>query len=325
LQAVPAPPRFTSQDWAQNLWTIPSSTILKNIQSHALWNSAWAVVITYMHSQGIIGTLNAMPHQLMATALGLLLVFRTNSAYDRFWEARKVWGAVVNTTRDVVRVSLIAIDDPYLRDRMVQLTMIFPFLLKQHLQNDPDLNEVKAFSTLTSEELSTLVLDANPPLRVCQRMGEVLALNYEDRDDITTFNYRTYLDNEITKLIDFLGMCERIKLTPVPLSYSRHTSRFLTLYMATLPFVLVNIAGNMTPFVVLGMCWGLFSIEEIGHYIEEPFDKKNAQLPLATISGNIQKALAALVDAADPSTVPTEMTPDLLAKELKPLELMMSK
>uniref|UniRef100_A0A7S2V4G3 Uncharacterized protein n=1 Tax=Fibrocapsa japonica TaxID=94617 RepID=A0A7S2V4G3_9STRA len=316
MMAVPAPQRYTSQDWAKNLVSIPKSVVLQNVQSHVLWNTAWAAVITFLYNIGDLQALTPLPHQLMATALGLLLVFRTNAAYDRFWEARKVWGAVVNTSRDNVRVALIAIDDPALRERYCQLGMLWPFLLKQHLQCDPDVDEVAAFSTLSREELESLCNDANPPLRVAQRMGEVLALNFQDRDDIMAFQYRTYLEGEITKFIDFMGMCERIKLTPVPLSYSRHTSRFLTVYMATLPFVLTSVCGNLTPYIIFCMCWGLFSIEEIGHYIEEPFDKSNAQLPLAGISGNIQKALQALVDAADPSTSPEQMTMEALRAEV---------
>ncbi|CAM9312683.1 unnamed protein product, partial [Laminaria digitata] len=90
--------------------------------------------------------------------------------------------------------------------------------------------------------------------------------------DFTSVTYRMEIEHGLTSLIDSLGMCERILTTPVPRGYSRHTSRFLTVYGVTLPIVLVPHTELFTAPVVAAVCWGLFSIEEIAYFIEQPFD-----------------------------------------------------
>jgi len=114
--------------------------------------------------------------------------------------------------------------------------------------------------------------------------------------------YRVQIEKCLGTLCDVMGACERIAKTPIPKSYSRHTSRFLTVFCTTLPFVLVTKLGLLTPLAMFVLQWGLFSIEEIGHFIEEPFDYYNKQLTLADMCATIQRDVEdILLRPADPS------------------------
>lgn len=115
-------------------------------------------------------------------------------------------------------------------------------------------------------------------------MTEVTSADTEEADErMYRVNNHLYLQQQIGDLINYVGMCERILLTPVPVSYSRHTSRFLSLYCLTLPVVLVPQLQFFTAPTIAMVCWGLFSIEEIGHFIEEPFSPGNNNLKLDAI------------------------------------------
>lgn len=110
---------------------------------------------------------------------------------------------------------------------------------------------------------------------------------------------KQYMEQLVGELVNCLGMAERILLTPVPASYSRHTSRFLSLYMLTLPFVLVQQLGVFTVPAIAALCWGLFSIEEIGHLIEEPFSASTNQLPLDRMTRTIGRDVRRLLRVPD--------------------------
>lgn len=102
---------------------------------------------------------------------------------------------------------------------------------------------------------------------------------------------RVSMEEDITTLVDVMGACERIVKTPVPLAYSRHTSRFLSVYAFTLPLILVDKEGLMVVFSVLMITWALFGIEEIGHMIEDPFTPKSFSLPLRDYAVTIHTSL----------------------------------
>ncbi|CAN0169188.1 unnamed protein product, partial [Phaeothamnion confervicola] len=151
----------------------------------------------------------------------------------------------------------------------------------QHLQNER-VDEELWYSRLPAEEITHMQEHPNPPLFATLRMSQVLARSMANRATVTTTAatsaaaasavwYRIELERQISSLVDYLGMCERILGTPVPRSYSRHTSRFLTFYCLTLPVVLVPHTELFTAPIVGAVCWGLMSIEEIAYTIEQPF------------------------------------------------------
>lgn len=136
-------------------------------------------------------------------------------------------------------------------------------------------------------------------------MTEVTNQDTDEADErMYRVNNHLYLQQQIGELINYVGMCERILLTPVPLSYSRHTSRFLSLYCLTLPVVLVPQLQFFTAPTIAMVCWGLFSIEEIGHFIEEPFSPCNNNLKLDSIVKKIRLDVKRLLKIEDNTPPP---------------------
>nr|AFA52595.1 hypothetical protein [Vaucheria litorea] len=286
---------FASNDWLDNIKNLPASKINKDITSHLWFNTGWAVLITCIHMftpQHYIDDfhISTVPQTLMASALSLLLIFRNNAAYDRFWESRKVWGAITNTVRNLARLGKITIDDEEVLSLYKDYLRSYPFLLKQHLQNtrnDEELDWLKA--RLPKYEFENIQSNPNPPLLVLQRMSQILGTLFppSSKPSQAKVFYRIKIEECINLLSDCVGLCERILNTPVPRSYSRHTSRLLTVFLLTLPIVLVPHTEFGTPLVVLLMGWGMLSIEGIAYLIEQPFDATNNQLPMINYCNNL--------------------------------------
>ncbi|CAM9120961.1 unnamed protein product [Chrysoparadoxa australica] len=299
---VPKP--TSSEDWFQNITKLGDSRLLKQVSNQIVFFTTWALALSCLHAytpQHFIDDyhVSTAPHSITAGALGLLLVFRSNAGYDRFWEGRKIWGSITNTCRNIALLAKTQLDTEkgvvgnselerhY--QTFLQYLMIFPYMLKQHLQADRNDIEL-AWSTLSWAEQERVHTHPNPPLYTCQRMREELEVLYSERDpsDPSSIWGRLELERGITLLIDFLGMCERIVITPVPRSYSRHTSRFLSMYLFTLPIVLVPHTEFFTIPITAAVAWGLLGIEALAYFIETPFDKEKANLPLKPMCDKIR-------------------------------------
>lgn len=203
--------------------------------------------------------------------LGLLLVFRTDSAYTRFWEARKAWSETLSTCRSlaITASTQLKFHSPIAATRLIELLIAFP--------------EALAYTCLSGHigltpRLQRIVpprMQNDPATALCLMMQRQLLLAAEESPDsgvnIVEARYHMESSIHIQNLMEMVTRCETIVRTPVPWSYSRHTSRFLTLWSGTLPFALVPIFGWLTLAVSTVVCWCLFGIEEIGHLIEQPF------------------------------------------------------
>lgn len=222
--------------------------------------------------------------------LGLLLVFRTNTAYDRFWEGRKVWGSMVNTVRNLARQILIAVDEKESNDRQekidaIYLLVAFAIATKLHLRDEPINPEIKDF--LSPDKYIKLQSINNPPLKVAFWIGDYLQLQYQ-RDRLNIYQL-TAMHILLNKLVDVLGSCERIVKTPMPLAYAIHLKQLLLLYCLSLPFQMVGQLGWWTAPVVVLISFTLFGIEEIGIEIENPFGHHHNDLPLDAICSTMRR------------------------------------
>eukprot|EP00467_Chlorarachnion_reptans_P008663 CAMPEP_0114516352 /NCGR_PEP_ID=MMETSP0109-20121206/17279_1 /TAXON_ID=29199 /ORGANISM="Chlorarachnion reptans, Strain CCCM449" /LENGTH=445 /DNA_ID=CAMNT_0001696729 /DNA_START=26 /DNA_END=1363 /DNA_ORIENTATION=+ len=279
-------PRYTSYDWFKNLRSLLflKSDILKRISSHLLFNIVVAALgAAWFHyypetffNPGAIG------HTLSGAALSLMLVFRTNSAYDRFWEARKILGAVVDNSRGLARIAPTALPPQAAAD-FGRMLVTFPYMLRIHLtgrgqqkvRDTSDAPDVVPF--MDENQIRTVDSYFSKPFATLSMMNKILdsqQAKYPGEDPAKTLEMlpqRQILQRNVNLLAANTGACERIQGCPVPLSYSRHLSRYLTIWSATLPFVLAPLLGWYSIPVITLICWSLFSIEEVGHMIEEPF------------------------------------------------------
>jgi putative membrane protein len=252
----------------------------------------WSVLLTWIHLHVHKIDVPATGHTLVGTALSLLLVFRTNSSYDRFWEGRKLWGGVVNETRNLLRSAAMHIPSLELLRRLAAWTAVYPYALTRVLRGGVgDLGPAAAL--LPKAEIDRVLAAGNVGVAVAMRMSSVLA---EARKRGLISDYvQVQIDQNIQLLIDYQGGCERIVRTPLPFAYMLHLRRTLILFILGLPFALVESFGWAGVPVVVIIAYTLLGIEEIGVEIEEPFGTEDNDLPLEEISAGIARTLNELV------------------------------
>ena len=267
LSAIIGPVRYSSNDWLECLQTLPTSRILKRTKYNIFANFCWSSAVTLLYrSRCITQSLPPIAHTILGSALGLLLVFRTNSAYDRFWEGRKSLGKVIIGSRDIARLSGY-LPKAY-HKRIAELIVMYIVMLKQHLQGEREVKELQPFGS-SEDDIASILHKRNRPLYVLQLLERCVneAIKSVSKDSLPGYIEKGFLD-AFENLSTQVGVTERIVKQPVPLSYSRHTSRFLSLYLFTLPFALLPSAGFLTVPIVSAICWAFISILEIGHFIE---------------------------------------------------------
>lgn len=222
-------------------------------------------------------------HSLLGFVLSLLLVFRTNTAYDRWWEGRKLWGKLVNDTRNfAVKINIILDDDRKSADQISRYLKYFPHFLAKHLSQestrlalDEDYSEIE--KSLKHHGPTDLVILLTHKLYQLKKEGKI--------SDVEML----YLDTQLTGFLDVCGGCERIKNTPIPYSYSSFIKKFIILYVVALPIAyVINLGLFMIPLTVF-VYYVLMSLELIAEEIEDPFNNDENDIPMETIAQNIEK------------------------------------
>ena len=237
--------------------------------------------------------------------LGLLLVFRTNTAYERFWEGRKLWGTLVNTVRNLSRQIWIVIEDNEPDDRInkiraIRLLVAFAVTVKLHLRQhslDADHGTPTDLKDLLSpQQYHKLAQMNHPPLEVAFWIGDYLQLQYQ-RKCLNLYQLNT-MQTLLNTMIDVLGGCERILKTPIPLAYAIHLKQLLLIYCCSLPFQIVDSAGWWTSPLTALIAFTLLGIEAIGMEIEDPFGCDPNDLPLNAICNTMLRNIEDLVSQA---------------------------
>ena len=222
-------------------------------------------------------------HSLLGFVLSLLLVFRTNTAYDRWWEGRKLWGKLVNDTRNfAVKINNILIDDRKDAEQIARYLKFYPHFLAKHLSKestrlalDEDYSEIE--KSLKHHGPSEIVILLTHKLGQLKKEGKI--------SDVEML----YLDTQLSGFLDVCGGCERIKNTPIPYSYSSFIKKFIILYVLALPIAyVINLGLFMIPLTVF-VYYVLMSLELIAEEIEDPFNNDENDIPMETIAQNIEK------------------------------------
>lgn len=251
--------------------------------------------------------LTPLPFTLIGVALGIFLGFRNNASYDRWWEGRKLWGALVNTSRTFARQSLTLVGprDPVgpaeeaevraLRRELVHRTIAFVHALRLSLRDRADLDDLAPF--LTADELERLRTETNRPYAITQGTAERLRRAWT-RGWINDVHLPV-LEGSLTALTDIQGACERIKSTPIPFSYTTLIHRITATYCYALPFGVVDAVGIYTPVVVLMVSYAFFGLDVVGDEIEMPFGMDPNDLPLDAISRTIEVNLRQRIGDVD--------------------------
>jgi putative membrane protein len=244
-----------------------------------------------------------LAHTLLGVALGLLLVFRTNSSYDRFWEGRKQLGMMVNRARDLQRQSLALIEGTdaagqRLRADIGRLIGVLYALIRQYLRKERDLSQIEG---LTDGERAMLEPVAVRPCVAFTWIAQRLAT--AAREGRLSENRLAAMDANLTAFSDNWGGAERIMKTPVPFAYAHHIKTFLILFAFTAPFAMVETMHWMTPVAAAVLAFALFGIDEIAVEIEEPFGYDANDLPLDAVGATIDQDLADMARLDPPPAV----------------------
>lgn len=226
-------------------------------------------------------------HGMLGFVISLLLVFRTNTAYDRWWEGRKLWGSLVNNSRNfAMKLAVILNDD---KDRIYFRKMIpaYASILQKHLNNEDTSKQL--FDNLDLE----IDHHNHKPNQVAkiifQKINDLYSLKKITGDQLIILNA------EFQSFTDICGACERIKNTPIPYSYSAFIKKFIFFYVMTLPFGYSFNLGYYVAPVVVFIFYVLASLELIAEEIEDPFGSDENDLPLKKMSENIKKHVEELI------------------------------
>ena len=224
-------------------------------------------------------------HSLLGIVLGLFLVFRTNSAYDRWWEGRKLWGSLVNNTRNFAHKlnAILETKDIENRQWFAQMIPNFAVSVREHLRKGVN---VRDLDIADEEFLSRLEGVKHIPNRLSSMLYERVNRLYEKK--VITGDHLLILDKELKEFSDILGGCERIKSTPIPYSYTMYIKQFIFIYVFTLPFGFVTTSGYITVPIVVLITFVLLSVELIAEEIEDPFGRDINDLPTDELTDKIK-------------------------------------
>lgn len=289
---------YNPRRWSDHMVALHGSVAPK-ITVRILLVVLWSTLVVAYHHLVHRLDIPATVHNLVGLALGLLLVFRTNASYERFWEGRKTWGSIVNDCRNLARGArtLFAPGDP-ITAPLIRWTAAFPYACMHQLRQERSLGP--AADHLAPEDVAAILADPHPPSAVAARMSALLGRKRDDNQ----YQGRVvvHLDRLIQSLVNNIGECERIRNTPLPFAYVVHLRRALVLYLLTMPLVLLDSFDWTTPLCMLLISYVLLGIEEIGVEIENPFGTDSNDLPLEALCATIM--LSVRPDSEAPSPQP---------------------
>ena len=282
-------------NWFKLALTFKGS-VIPAIYKRVIFCGAFGFFISILDYLGVPVSWTNLEGVVSSIVLGLLLVFRTNTAYERFWEGRKIWGTLVNNVRNLARLIWVAIEEKSLEDRKekeanMRLLVAFAVATKLHLRSEAVNSELQSF--MPPSRYFKLKTMNNPPLEIAFWIGDYLQTQYQ-RNCLNLYQLNA-LNDVLNSMVDTLGASERILKTPIPLAYSIHLKQLLLINCLSLPFQFVDSLSWATGAIVALISFTLFGIEEIGEEIENPFGHDPNDLPLDAICATMQRNIDDLI------------------------------
>lgn len=236
---------------------------------------------------------------IIGTVISLLLAFKSNQAYDRWWEARMIWGAIVNDSRTLLRQVIGFYKDPdfsveadEFKESFAKRQAAWCYSLAQALRGKDQLKPIK--NLLTADELRYVSKHKHVPNAILILHSRALKIA-KDQGKINTYE-QVEIDNTLTRLCDSMGKCERIKNTVFPTTYSLYIRFTLCLFIMLLPFGLTNLVGWLQIPLVTTIAAAFFLVEKMAIHLQDPFENRPTDTPMTTISNNIEKNLIQMVN-----------------------------
>jgi len=280
---------------------LPQSARLHRMLGYIGWPLAllfiWDIVVTlayvYLPHPGL--DLPSLPMSLLGSALALFLGFRNNNAYNRWWEARTLWGAMVNASRSYGREVFHLIDtlpeSTDLRHDLVRRQIAYVNALRCHLRRQPNREEIRPF--LSEDELDELSTATNAPNAILNETAALLAMARRKGwiDSIRSVQ----IENVLVDMSNAQGGMERIKNTPLPREYAYYPTLFVHIFCILLPIGLVDSLTIYTPLASTIVGFMLLAMDRIGSDLQDPFENRVHDVPLTSLCRTIQIDLEQLV------------------------------
>ncbi len=283
---------YNPKDWFTFIFRFHKSDTFRTLLPMIIAISIYSGVVAWlqlgylkMENDNKLKNLSIM-HSLLTFVISALLVFRTNTAYDRWWEGRKLWGALVNNSRNLAMKfnALLPAEKTDMRNYFATMIPNYAFSLKNHLRSTVHAEDMEENSLFNRNELHR---EQHNPNYIAKKIYEQVETLH--RNKTITDQHLVYLNNELMSFTDLCGACERIKNTPIPFSYSLFLKKFIFFFVMSLPLTLVFSLGYYCIPVVAFIFYVLTSMELIAEEIEDPFGKDSNDLPTDSISKNIRK------------------------------------
>ncbi|OYU79244.1 MAG: hypothetical protein CFE23_15065 [Flavobacterium sp. BFFFF1] len=283
---------YNTKDWFTFIFRFHKADTFRKLFPIMMAIGAYAAVLGYlevehwqMSESSYLKNITIM-HGMMGFVISLLLVFRTNTAYDRWWEGRKMWGALVNNSRNLALKIAAMVHNEHDRLYFRKIIPAYAIILQKHLSNEEVANEL-------FEDIPEIEHHKHKPNQVAamlfRKVNELYTEKKISGDQLIVIN------TELQSFTDICGACERIKNTPIPYSYSAFIKKFIFFYVMTLPFGYAFSLGYYVAPVVVFIFYVLASLELIAEEIEDPFGTDENDLPMKKIAENIKKHVEELL------------------------------
>lgn len=289
---------YNPKDWFTFVFRFHKADTLRKLVPLILGISLYTALIAYLELEVFQLSQNnylkniSIMNNLLSFVISMLLVFRTNTAYDRWWEGRKLWGSLVNNSRNLA-IKMNAMLEPGDEGNRSFFRRVIPMyanVLSRHLNEE---STRLALDEAEHPELGELDQAKHIPNQVAALMVKRVNRLYQEK--VITGDQLIILNGELLSFTEVCGACERIKNTPIPFSYSVFLKKFIFFYVMTLPVSFVFSLGYIAVPVVAFIFYVLASLEMIAEEIEDPFGNDANDLPTQKIASNIKKHVAEIL------------------------------
>lgn len=288
---------YNPKDWFTFIFRFPKADTFRKLLPMLCALAIYSGIIAYLEievfdlSKDSYAKNITLIHSLLSLVLSMLLVFRTNTAYDRWWEGRKLWGALTNNSRNLaLKIAVLVTDEA---DRLFFKITIpaYAVALRDHLRSEE--TRLELFDVDTNQPI---LLDKakHLPNQVAEALFQKVNELYKEGN--ISGEQLLFLNPELSSFTDICGGCERIRNTPIPYSYSLFLKKFIFFYIMTLPIGYVFSLGYYVIPIVSFIFYVLASMELIAEEIEEPFGHDTNDLPLSRLCEKIEKHVGEILE-----------------------------
>lgn len=280
---------------------IPVTYIFGKIKQELLFVILYSVGVVILYQNFHVTRISipiAVP-ALLGTIISLLLAFRSNQAYDRWWEARILWGAIVNDSRSLGRQIISFVDSPYateeveaFKNRFIKRQIAWCYALSQSLRGYSSSKGLERY--LDAEQFSFIKKQNNVTVALLEL--HAMDLKKALKEGWINKYQQIELDKTLNALCNHMGGCERIKKTIFPVTYSKYIHMSIFLFIMLLPFGLIEYFGFMEIPVVISISIFFLLVEKMAVHLQDPFENKPTDTPTTTICRTIEKDLCQMLD-----------------------------